>query len=432
MKLSISEIREICRDIIIQDTISSNEVIYEWIDIVGIPQRPDFKNGENVLYCASYSHKDGWTDGFDRRPYSTEVCLKNSWHLVTELIPNNEHCQYLLVKSVDSFALSLFEHASKKASPIIIGVTGSVGKTTTVSFIEDLLSYNKKKVVRFYSKRLTPTSVFCHYINRVDLTTEYIVMEYSAYHSDHVSVLSKILSPETVFFLNVYETHINPGMFKNKEEIIESKLKIRTGNTKFAFIHDSLLGYKHSYPGWNFFSTKFPKNKPKYLPPTNRTFDTFTVGKIIESIYSLAPGSAEIVLRSFKAKEDRINLFYVSGKKIFFHGETSGGSRLISWFEVEDENYPNFFIDEIDFADEDPEGFKNLIEIVVSSSKTFVLDSDKNRYLLKDFSVNFFSQDVFFRKLANSSGYIVFHKALSTRDKNFDPLFYLKKVLSTF
>ncbi|MBI3397435.1 hypothetical protein HY045_03085 [Candidatus Woesebacteria bacterium] len=375
------------------------------------------------------THSDGtkgWDNGFDRRPTAPKVAAKNGWHLATEDAPSE--CEHLQFSSLLEVITKIYGNTRLLTHPYVIGVTGSVGKTTTVAFIEHLLSEANRNVVRFYSKRLTPLSVMCHYINRVEQGTEFVVMEYSAYLRDHVDVLSKILPPNLAFLTNIYETHMNPGMFESRADILSSKIRVKKPGTQ-AFVNASLENLSaEDIVDWNRFEVINPKVINLNLPPTPRSAELYTVGGIVAQQVGISRDLLDHAYSSFLPTEKRILLLQVDGRNIFYHGETSGGSRLWSWFETTNGEVPSLFIDELNFADEDPEGFKNLLSAVFSSDKTYVLDIPTNKSRL-NIKANFLSISDFCQKLREAKGYIVYHKALSARYSNFDPYGYLRALV---
>lgn len=400
---------------------------YDWIDIVGIPQRP--KKIPLNLYLATHSlGEGGWDSGFDRRPNARKVASDTGWHLGIEDLRDVEGSEYLLINNLDLFVRRIYEEAEEKANPYVVGVTGSVGKTTTVAFLEHLLNYSGIKVVRFYSKRLTPLSTMCHFINRVETDTQVVVMEYSAYMRDHVAQLAELLPPNIAFLTNIYETHLNPGSFRDKQDIFGSKIRIKPSDECAGFVNNKIIR-ELSVPlpqGWNEFEIEGPDSgvfNPA-LPPTLRTAELYSVGKILSEKLGIRKETLDNAYRTFLPKEKRIILCNYHGKSVFFHGETSGGSRLYSWVEAWDSTPPWIFLEEINFADEDPLGFIKLLTLVLSSDKAFILDTPNNRKLLP-VPGNFVDQEEFKKRLEQATGYIVFHKALATRQENFDPEQYL-------
>ncbi len=425
MRFSKESITEIAQDTLVEDRISGNPT-YQWIDIVGIPQRP--KNVASSLFFASHSNGEGgWDNGYDRRTYAADTVLKNNWDLATDENEVSLPAGYLKVKSLDELATKLYQAARNKHRPLVIGVTGSVGKTTTVAFLEHLLNTANMPTIRFYSKRLTPSSVECHYVNRVNPETAVIVMEYSAYLKDHVAQLSALLPPDLSYILNIYDTHINPGGFESKKDIFDSKLKIKpsgqTGFLNHRIIEELGIVAPQDWEIFEMNQTELSANNS--FPPTLRTAEMYSVAKSVANQLRISSDTLDKAYRSFSPQENRIIPLVVDSKRIFFHGETSGGSRLWSWFETLNGEVPWFFVEELNFADEDPTGFISLLNKVFSSEKTVVLDTPTNRNLLPT-NARFVSEIEFgnlFKKVAE--GYIVYHKALAGRITDFDPQIYL-------
>src|SRR5258708_33637244 len=99
----------------------------------------------------------------------------------------------------------------------------------------------------------------CHYINRVDTDTPVVVMEYSAYLHDHVEKLAQLLPPDMAFLLNIYDTHINPGMFQDRNDIFDSKINIKQSNS-IGYVNERVLEeLEVSSPnGWRNFKVEDP------------------------------------------------------------------------------------------------------------------------------------------------------------------------------
>lgn len=420
------QIIEIAGDLVEEDTIRRNTK-YEWVDIVGIPQRPE--NLKRSLYFTSHSAGEGgWDNGYDRRPIAADVARDKGWDLAIDQMESLLPAGYLKVTSLDALAKRLYDAVRGESKPYIIGVTGSVGKTTTVAFLEHLISSSGIDVKRFYSKRLTPLGVMCHYINRVDQETPVVVMEYSAYLHDHIAKLSELLPPNIAFLINVYDTHINPGSFSCKKDIFQSKIKVKPEES-LGYVNNRILAeLRETMPlGWSGFDVEASSAHNTFLPPTLRTAELFTVGKLVAEQIGLTQNQLRIAFETFKPQEKRILGCRFKGKDIFFHGETSGGSRLWSWFETTDGSTPWLFVDEVNFVDEEPTGFTDLLQKVFDSDKTIVLDTPLNRERIR-VNAHFVDADKFGSMLHKApGGYIIYHKALATRVPEFAPEIYLKE-----
>ncbi len=426
MRFNNEEIRSIVGEEFEGTNIKDNPE-HDWVDIVSVPQRP--KDLESNLYMATYSKGEGgWDKGFDRRPVAEGVARDLEWYLAVEEGTPVGNGEYIKVKSLNNLARSLYEVARERSNPYIVGVTGSVGKTTTVAFLEHMLRCSGRNVTRFYSKRLTPVSVMCHYINRVEEDTSFVVMEYSAYEKTHVGELSRLLPPNISFLTNIYDTHLNPGMFESKQEIFYSKEQIKPSFGK-GFVNGRVLkelGLERP-ANWDTFEVFVPEGlENDLLPPTLRTAEMYTVGSLLADQIGVDSSFVRQSYESFEPAEKRIILCTHNARKIFFQGETSGGGRLWSWFETTDGSVPWLFVESLDFADEDPEGFKTLLEKVFSSDRTIVLDTQENRDKL-NVPARFLKAAGFGEAFVDARGYILYHKALSTRQEGFDPQGYLNK-----
>lgn len=215
-------------------------------------------------------------------PIAANVQRDKGWDLVVDQIDQLPLGHYLQVESIGFLTERLYQFVRKETSPYIIGVTGSVGKTTIVSFLEHMLLLSGVEVRRFYSKRLTPLGVMCHYINLVGNATRFVVMEYSAYLPEHVAQLSNLLPPTISFLTNIYDTHVMEGLFKDKKDIFKSKIRIKPVNN-VVFVNDRVL-YELGEPipaGWQSFKVGECELFNPCLPPTIRTAELFKVGEIV-------------------------------------------------------------------------------------------------------------------------------------------------------
>lgn len=433
MQFTKLDIITIGAELIIEDHIKGDPT-FDWIDIVGIPQRPE--NIANSLYFATYSDgNDFWYYKFDRREQIKGVSTDKHWHIVVEEnVDVSGVGSYLVVSSLTELASRLFEYAKNECKAKVIGVTGSVGKTTTVALLEHLLYCANYNVVRFWSKRLTPLSLQCHFLNRVNKNTDYIVLEYSTYFKNNIAVLAKLLEPNLAFYINLCNMHINPTTFSNKHEVFMSKLQIKSKKTK-AYINSTVLNEVNVVlpKGWKVFEVDLNIlcSNPA-LPKTLRTAEMITVASIVSKELGNSDYTLQLAIDTFTPKERRIPLVKYNEHNVFFDGEVSIGGRLYSWFETTDTTIPNFFVEEISFGDEDPNGFRDLLEKIYISKNTYVLDTPSNRALLS-VDATFVDRKTFAQLFLLSLGKnLVYHKAMSTRQADFDPAKHLEFTIESF
>ena len=82
MRYSKENLIDIGDKLILEDK-NSNNPNYNWIDIVGIPQRPD--DLQKSLFFATHSNGEGgWDNGFDRRTYAVQRVREKGGYLVID------------------------------------------------------------------------------------------------------------------------------------------------------------------------------------------------------------------------------------------------------------------------------------------------------------------------------------------------------------
>jgi len=83
VKFTPSEISEIAKDLVIEDTLQRRDQPYEWLDILGLPQRPE-KIDRALLFATHSDGLDGWHNAFDRRQYAPNVARGKNWDLAVD------------------------------------------------------------------------------------------------------------------------------------------------------------------------------------------------------------------------------------------------------------------------------------------------------------------------------------------------------------
>ena len=119
-----------------------------------------------------------------------------------------------------------------KFSPLVVAVTGSVGKTTTKEMISLVLSekYNVLKSAGNFNNEIgLPLTIF-------KLTAEHtaLVVELGMNHPGEISRLSKIARPDIAVITNIGYAHIE--RFGTKQNILKAKLEILDGLSKNGIV----------------------------------------------------------------------------------------------------------------------------------------------------------------------------------------------------
>ncbi len=122
----------------------------------------------------------------------------------------------------------------------VIGITGSVGKTTTRCWLTELLN---KKFKTFSSiKNYNTIYGLPISLSLIEKETEFGIFEMGSSNKGEISELSTYLRPDIAILTNIYESHI--GKFGTQEALSEEKISVLDGlnsNGKLVFDGDSLF-----------------------------------------------------------------------------------------------------------------------------------------------------------------------------------------------
>ncbi|RWZ60696.1 UDP-N-acetylmuramoyl-tripeptide--D-alanyl-D-alanine ligase [Halobacillus fulvus] len=113
----------------------------------------------------------------------------------------------------------------KKVDPIVVGVTGSNGKTTTKDMMASVVNtaYVTHKTQGNFNNHIgLPLTILA-----MDTKTEVVVLEMGMDRAGEISLLSKLAKPHYTIITNIGESHIEN--FGSREGIAKAKLEIRDG-----------------------------------------------------------------------------------------------------------------------------------------------------------------------------------------------------------
>lgn len=122
--------------------------------------------------------------------------------------------------------LPLLAHYNRKShDALVIGITGSVGKTTTKELLYNLLKV-KYQVIKNDGNENNLIGL-SKTLLKIDDTTDIAIVEMGMNHEGEIHTLSCISNPDVGIITNVGTSHI--GNFKNKKEILNAKIEILDG-----------------------------------------------------------------------------------------------------------------------------------------------------------------------------------------------------------
>lgn len=415
-RYTISDLKNICH--IIDEHLFNEEIVFDYLRIVYLDDKYE-KESKHILffpiYFTQYDIEDGWMNNYvDYRPKIKEIMEKHpeyTYVIEKDMLAlfDNDKYNYLVVDNILEEIDKLYEYVLDRVKPKVVAVTGSVGKTTSVGLITDVLA-KKYKVERIYHKRITPILLKAHIINLLKSDTEYVVLENSIYYKDHVKVLSTLLKPYIACFLQLDSSHLHKdGMDRiedlaiNKAEIFRNA-KIGFYNTSDSYIKRISLKDKDIYYDNN---KLFTSNLDKLLPFNvkmsykNDGFmidDKFVKPYLLTDLsllqYSLAYQVGKYVgiddkdiikaLNSYIPVENRISKVKIYGKEVFFDGDVTTYERLK---QISKNKYKKKILVIRKFGSaENTDRFDKVPELFTSFDKVYLFDDIEYLSILKGYN----------------------------------------------
>ena len=164
-------------------------------------------------------------ENFDGNDYVEKALLAGASYALAERAPRGYERQVLLVPD-SLLALGAFAAAYRATLPMhVVGMTGSVGKTTTKEFIFAVLNerFRTHKTDGNHNNHIgLPMSLLT-----ADASYEAAVYEMGMNHKREIAYLTKIARPDVAVITNIGTMHI--GNLGSREAICEAKLEILEG-----------------------------------------------------------------------------------------------------------------------------------------------------------------------------------------------------------
>ena len=174
---------------------------------------------ENTLFVALRGENNDGHKYIDVAVKNGAVCV------MCEKLPDGYNGNYILVKDSLRAISDIASARKEKINPFTVGVTGSVGKTTTKEFISYVLSEKyptHKSGGNFntvYGLSLTLCALSCEH--------KALVAEMGMSSFGEISVLTRIARPDVAVITNIGTSHLeNLG---SRENICKAKLEIAEG-----------------------------------------------------------------------------------------------------------------------------------------------------------------------------------------------------------
>ncbi len=373
------------------------------------------QNAKSILYFAVYEdhpEKEGWyNNAFDRTKNIDSLKKDNRYSFVLDERVSIDKCSGLrciYVQDIFAAIAAIHAYVLSQCKPLVIGITGSVGKTTTSALMEDVISttYTCKRI---YSKRITPLTLISWLVNYLDEDDEILVLEYSMYRPHHIRALTKILPPHWAIFLNIEKMHLGVEGINTVEDILASKEALTESASLSVLNQDDSLVMKAKRNDLRSFSTKSKKANAFIL---EQSLDSVKILSIDTTIsfrpyirtnlflhQSLAVSTVAVLLHipgttigdalsEFRPEENRILWLDYKDHKILFDGDVTISGRLKALAE---NSYKRTLLSiaHFDFGEENVSLQLELFNTVFSLfSEVRVLNNENNAKLVDLYGFN--------------------------------------------
>ena len=443
MKLRLKELKNIFSIIDVNNI--DDEEIFDYFRCGKIYDDKLIKDCINPLYFFFSIDKkeldnNGWyVNEIDNRDKINDYLKDNVYVVDKETVKyiDNEDYRYIVVDDVlkcidmlSSYSISLYNGKA-------VLVTGSVGKTSTVGLIENVI---QDKVLRIYSKRITPVIFASYVVNVLNNNYDYVVMESGLYRKFHVEYYSKILKPYIGCLINIDDSHIGIDGISNRVDILVSKAKMLLHcdkvvlNNNDQLIKDlkfdnNKLMYKDIFIGEHNINEvvrieDFNKNLIPFID-TNLSQVQDEVAYRVGQLLNIDNNTIINRINNYVPVENRIEKILLDNKTTFFDGEVSSVPRLKMFC---DNNYSSkvLVIRWLTTGGENEYDFSGIVDFFDKFDKVYVFSDVKQLKEIKNDRVEVVDNYQFINSL-NDDVVIFYHFGSYYRNNDISILEYIEK-----
>ncbi len=123
----------------------------------------------------------------------------------------------------ESFLVRRAQVKIQSVKPLVIGITGSYGKTSTKEFLYSILA-PYRKTVKTARSRNTLIGVAETILHSLPDDTEVFIVEMGAYKRGEIASICNLVEPKIAIITGINEQHVE--LFGSKEEIIKTKYEL--------------------------------------------------------------------------------------------------------------------------------------------------------------------------------------------------------------
>lgn len=425
MKISLKVLAKILLDAEFHNFFSDEE--FEIFNIANLKDFDKFPSNAKTLYFLVYEDNPedlGWyKKPFDR--FQNLATLKGSTHLVfvaDSRVPDEQlkNCRYIRVKNIFVAINAVREYVVSSVKPMIIGTTGSVGKTTCTALTENVLS-QKFSCGRIYSKRLTPLTLSSWLVNFLLPSHQVVVLEYSMYRKHHIGDLIQLLRPNIGVFLNLKRMHLGVRGIDTVRDILDGKAELvnksdigilnaddslilslkRKNDLVFSCDNPKADAFVRSDGSTAYLHLNYAKQVISFAPyiKTKLFYYQIAAAGLVGSVLGVSFNQISNAINHFVPEENRIQWIRILGEDVLFDGDVTISPRMSALAENDYET-SILLIHSFDFGEENIFlQIDDFNQAFSSFTEVRVLDTNENRDVISKYSLKnilCFSKNKFF------------------------------------
>lgn len=165
-----------------------------------------------------------------------DALKKGAKYVITDFIEDykNLNSQVIIVKNTLSFLLTIAKKKRKLFNGEVIGITGSVGKTSLKDNLNYLLTsnFNVSASIKSYNNYL---GVILSLIN-IDVYSNFAIFELGTNNFDEIKILTAIVKPSQAIITNISPTHLENFLNTKNIAIEKSDIFNKKYNANLNFV----------------------------------------------------------------------------------------------------------------------------------------------------------------------------------------------------
>lgn len=415
----------------------------EDIDIFNIAHLKEFeslpKKGNTLYFVVYEDHPE--VAGWYNKPFDRSLKIENFLstnekivYLVDSRVKSGmpQGTRYIRVEDIYKAIDEIRHYIVSRINPKVIGVTGSVGKTTGVSLIECVLR-KKFGCGRIYSKRLTPLTLSSWLVNFLEPSHEILALEYSMYRKEHVDKLTDLLKPQIGVFLNIKNMHLGVRGVETLFDIQEGKAALlkksdinllnaddklaeafkRKGDLRFSLVDPKADAFVKNEGDNMVLILNYTGQVIRFVPyiKTNLFYHQVAAAGLLGGLFGISSELVGVAIEEFRPAEHRIQWINILGEQVLLDGDVTMSGRMVALTEHQ---YSNsiLFIHSFDFGEENVEIQVEDFSLIFSKfNEVRVLDKEENKAIVSQYSfknLSLVQKKMFFNGLSDFD-FKIFH-----------------------